>query len=84
MLRKHQPTLTEMLNLPTTDPYKVRHGWPDHEYARYLNTGDPLRAYCGRYLPAARYRCTSVCDQPLPACPECINAWARINRKQAA
>lgn len=66
------------------DPHKFRHGWPDHEYARYLNTGDPLRAYCGQYLPAERIRCTSVCDQPLPDCPGCLKAWARINQKAAA
>ena len=65
------------------DPRKFRHGWPDHEYDRYLNTGDPLRAYCGKYLPAERIRCTNVCDTPLPACPDCTTAWARINQKVA-
>ncbi|UVJ40250.1 hypothetical protein [Arthrobacter sp. CJ23] len=83
-MRKHQPTLTEAPSLPTTDHRKVRHGWPDHEYARFLYTGDPLRAYCGYHIAAERVRCTDVCDQPLPVCPDCLKAWARINQKAAA
>lgn len=72
-------TLTQLRNRDS-----VRHGWHDHEFQRYLQTGDPLRTFCGRYIPAERYRCSSICDQPLTTCPDCLDALSREARKAAA
>lgn len=65
------------------DPRKFHHEYPDHEYWRYLQTGEPLRMYCGRHMAPGQMRAVTVCGAELPPCPECEAAKARREMKAA-
>lgn len=74
--------LNEAHSLPI-DPRRFHHEYPDHEYWRYLNTGEPLRMFCGRHLTPNQFRAVTVCEAELPPCPECVAAKTRREAKVA-
>jgi hypothetical protein len=57
--------------LTQRNAYALHHRIADHEVARWLQTGDPIRTLCGCTIPASRYRETYCTYSPLPECPDC-------------